>query len=211
MGNIHWPQVAKKNSKSKTTYPEASLYLNTHLDWLLNFAHHSKDCWSHLRSQYKDVTLETRALKEGEDGTLLAGWFCAVALGKLVLFLFDTRVYKRVIIQPLSTYWECSVWSFIRLWSDLLLPMVSCQWINPLNPQKKKDPCNTYEAFVLPVSLQLRIIVSLRSCGPVICHPWSPKGGYVSPKVVDVCRQGWGADKGRLDIDLNADSVEKKN
>lgn len=39
--------------------------------------------------------------------------------------------------------------------------------------------------FVLPVSLQLRIIVSFRSRGPVICHPLSPKG-YVSPQLVCV-------------------------
>lgn len=80
MGNVYWPQVAKKNSKRKTTYPEASLYLNTHLDWLLNFAHHSKDSWSHLRSQYKDVALETRASKEGEGRVLYTVGFCAVAL-----------------------------------------------------------------------------------------------------------------------------------
>lgn len=43
----------------------------------------------------------------------------------------------------------------------------------------------------------------------MICHPWNPKGGYVSPQVVGVCGRGWGADKGRLDIDLNADSVKK--
>lgn len=87
MGNIYWPQVAKKNSKRKTTYAEGSLYLNTHLDWLLNFAHHSKDCWSHLRSQYKVVALETRVSKEGEGRMLYAVWFCAVALGNLDLML----------------------------------------------------------------------------------------------------------------------------
>lgn len=208
MGNIYWPQVAKKNSKRKTTYAEASLYLNTHLDWLLNFAHHSKDCWSHLRSQYKDVALEPGASKEGEGRMLHAVCFCAVALGKLDLVLCVCSIHVRIDVWSLSHCPECSVWSFIRLWSDLLFPMASCQWINPPNPQKKKDPCNTYEAFVLPVSLQLRIIVSLRSCGPVICHPWSPKGGYVSPQVVGVCRRGWGADKGRLDIDLITNSVK---
>lgn len=72
---------------------------------------------------------------------------------------------------------ERVVGSFTCLRGDLVIPTPPCQWIYPPKPQEKKDPCTTYEAFVLPVSLQLRIIVSFRSRGPVICHPLSPKGG----------------------------------
>lgn len=57
---------------------------------------------------------------------------------------------------------ELVVGSFTWPLGDLVIPPAPCQWIIP-HPQEKKDSCTTYEAFVLPVSLQLRIIVSFRS------------------------------------------------
>lgn len=81
---------------------------------------------------------------------------------------------------------ERVVGSFTWLLGDLVIPIWPLVSGLTPHPQEKKDPHNTYEAFVLPVSLQLRIIVSFRSRGPVICHPLSPKG-YVSPQLVCVC------------------------
>lgn len=105
---------------------------------------------------------------------------------------FPHTVYMHgpMIIQPSSCYSVNGLWGpspgYRVTWSFLWPPVSG---LTP-HPQEKKDLCTTYEAFVLPVSLQLRIIVSFRSQGPVICHPLSPKGGYVSPQA-----GGWGGGK----------------
>lgn len=81
-------------------------------------------------------------------------------------------------------------WSLLWLLVSGLIPPT------PHPSPEKKDPSTTYETFVLPVSLQLRIIVSFRSRGPVICHPLSPEGGYVSPQVRGGGRVGWFVEDG---------------
>lgn len=138
--------------------------------------------------------LETRASKEGEGRTLYTVWFCLAPLGKLDQILCFSTAHMCTDVQSLR---QCPVMENV-LCGPSSGYGVTCSFQWPLvselipHPEEKKDPCNTYEAFVLPVSLQLRIIVSLRSWGSVICHPLSPKGGYISPQIVGACRRGWG-------------------
>lgn len=143
MGNSYWQQVAKKNSRRKTTHPEASLYLNTQLDWLLNFAHHSKDCWSHLRSQYKDVALETGASKEGEGWMLFALWFCSLPLGKLDLVLCFCFVHVCTDVwslshRPVIENALCGPSSSYGVTCSFQWPLVS--ELIPQTPRRRKTP-----------------------------------------------------------------------
>lgn len=181
-----------KKQQEQTTHPEASLYLNTHLDCLLGQARHSKDRWSHYRTQYKDIVLLMRASKEQKKSNVVfvlssSGPHCEASRTSCNVLMIFAHVCAQTCdhsaVIPLFREW--SVGSFTWLCGDLVIPQAPCQWINP-QPQEKKDLGNTYKAFVLPVSPQLRIIVSFRYWGPVICHPLSPKGGSVSPQVVCV-------------------------
>lgn len=126
----------QKKQFERATYPEASLYLNTHLDCLLNCAHHSKDCWSHLRSLYKDLSFKGRRRLDAVYCWVLHG--STGQTGPLAYLLYYSHVHRCAITRPFSSYWEYSVWSFIRLWSDLLIPMASCQRINPPSPGEER-------------------------------------------------------------------------
>lgn len=214
--------LCQEKQQEQATHSAALLYLNTHLVSALSCTHHCKGWWSHHGTQHKDIVPETRGSKEQQGHTL---YFNSLILGLTIrqagpdamVGLDDfphihARTYDHSAIVLLFREWV--VGSFTWLLGNLVIPV----W--PLvsglipHPQEKKDPYNTYEAFVLPVSLQLRIIVSFRCRGPVICHPLSPKGGYVSPQVVCVCdgeKGGWGANdssrfnKECLYIDVNTD------
>lgn len=61
--------ICQEKQREQAAHPEASLFLNPHLDSALG-AYHSKGCWSHRRTQHKDIVPETRASKEQQGQTL---------------------------------------------------------------------------------------------------------------------------------------------
>lgn len=180
--------LRQKKQPEQATHPEASLYLNTHLDSVLGCVHHSKGCWSLHRTRCKDIVPAQRASKEQHGPT---PYFYTQAGPHAMegLDYFPTIPSLSYDHSAVISGTGCEVLRLVTEWPGHSFgpPFVSC---SIPHRQEKKDPCNTYEAFVLPVSLQLRIIVSFRCQAPVICHPMSPKGGYVSPQVVCACVSG---------------------
>ena len=72
--------ICQEKQQEQATHPEALLFLNPHLDSALG-AYHSKGCWSHRRTQHKDIVPETRASKEQQGQTL---YFYSLGLGHTV-------------------------------------------------------------------------------------------------------------------------------
>lgn len=174
MGNIFWPHVAKKNNLSEP-HIQRPLYIWTHTWTVCSTVHTTAKTVGAIW----EACTKTRVSKEEEGWMLYTVGFCMAPLGKLDLLLTYCTIHMRTDVQSLGH--SPVIENILCGPSSGYGVTYSFQWplVNELivHPPEKKDPCNTYEAFVLPVSLQLRIIVSLRSWGPVICHPWSPKGG----------------------------------
>lgn len=72
--------ICQEKQQEQATHPEALLFLNSHLDSVLG-AYHSKGCWSHHRTQHKDIVPETRASKK-QQGQML--YFYSPVLGHTV-------------------------------------------------------------------------------------------------------------------------------
>lgn len=80
-GQYFLTSLCQEKQQEQATHPEASLYLNTHLDSALGCAHHSKGCWSHRGTQNKDAVPATRASKQQQGQTL---YFYSLVLGHTV-------------------------------------------------------------------------------------------------------------------------------
>lgn len=157
-----------------------------------------------------EACTKTWASKEEEGWMLYAVRFCSVPLGKLnprALLLHYSSVYRRAIARTVSSYWGCSVWSFIGLWSDLLIPMASCWWINPPSPWEERPLQHLWSvcSSCQPSIEDNCLFKILRACDLPSMEPkrrlcftsgsrWVQEGGR-------------GAYKGRLDIDINTKSI----
>lgn len=196
-GQYFLTSLCQEKQQEQATHPEASLYLNTHLDSALGLRAPQQRLEPSWNPKQRRCSCNESLKATTRSNTVFLflglGPHCQASRtscdGKSRM-TFHTYLHRPMITQPSPWYSEIRLWGpspgYGVTWS-LLWPLVS--GLIP-HPQEKKDPCNTYEAFVLPVSLQLRIIVSFRSQVPVIYHPLSPKGGYVSAQVV--CLGGGG-------------------
>lgn len=59
--------LRQKKQPEQATHPEASLYLNTHLDSVLCCVHHSKGCWSLHRTRRKTLSLHGELQRSNAD------------------------------------------------------------------------------------------------------------------------------------------------
>lgn len=133
MGNIFWPHVAKKNNLSEP-HIQRPLYIWTHTWTVCSTVHTTAKTVGAIW----EACTKTWVSKEEEGWMLYTVGFCMAPTGPLAYLLYYSHEHRCAITQPFSSYWEYSVWSFIRLWSDLLIPMASCQRINPPSPGEER-------------------------------------------------------------------------